>query len=72
MTNGLYRFRYVIPGGNACPSNQSETTVKVVQVAPSDPEAGPNHTVCSNTVVYMAGNASALNEVGTWIVTNLD
>ncbi len=69
LVNGLYRFRWKISGGPACPTRQNDAQVVVSSVAPTTANAGPDQTVCFNTPVYLAGNAPILNETGTWTVS---
>ena len=69
LVNGLYRFRWKISGGPACPTRQNDAQVAVSSIAPTAANAGPDQTVCFNTPVYLAGNAPILNETGTWTVS---
>jgi len=68
LINGLYRFRWIISGGPACPAAQNTVTVLVASTVPTQANAGPDQNVCVGTPVFLAGNFAVLNESGVWSV----
>ncbi|MEI6822068.1 MAG: T9SS type A sorting domain-containing protein [Bacteroidota bacterium] len=68
LTNGLYIFRWVITGGPACPTQQSDVSVLVSQSNPTLSNAGSDQTVCANSPLILSANTPGLNETGTWTV----
>jgi len=65
---GVYRFRWTISYGTACPPNFDDTRVIVVAATPSQADAGPDQTVCYGSPIIMQGNSPLLNEWGEWTV----
>ena len=69
LVPGIYRFRWTISNGIACPPVISDTRVIVVNAAPTQADAGFDSTVCYGSPFVLQGNAPALNEWGYWSVT---
>ncbi|MEI7614798.1 MAG: hypothetical protein WCK63_18010, partial [Betaproteobacteria bacterium] len=70
LVNGAYTFRWLISGGPACSTQQSDVIVRVATVAPTVADAGPDQTlICYGSPTSMAGNLPVLNETGTWTVS---
>lgn len=69
LTNGLYIFRWVISGGPACPTKQTDVSVLVSQNTPTAANAGPDQNVCVATPLILNANTPNLNETGTWTVS---
>ena len=68
LTNGLYTFRWVISGGPACPTKQTDVNVLVAASNPTTANAGPDQFICASTALYLDANKAASNETGTWSV----
>jgi len=68
LTNGLYIFRWIISGGPACPTQQSDVSVLVSQSNPTVAIAGADQTICAATPLILNANTPGLNETGTWTV----
>jgi len=69
LTNGKYTFRWSITCGVNSPTNYADVNVIVAKTTPTTANAGTNQTVCYNTPVQLQGNATQLNETGTWTVS---
>jgi len=66
---GIYRFRWLIENGPACPPRFNDTRVIVANATPTQADAGPDQTVCYGAPIILSGNAPALNERVKWTVT---
>lgn len=69
LTNGTYQFRWTISSGPKCPTNQDDVWVRIASITPTTANAGVDQNICNTTPLYLNGNATALNEIGTWTVT---
>lgn len=69
LISGRYRFRWTISGGAACDVSQSITDVLVSSVIPTAANAGSDQSVCYGGPVQLQGNATVIDETGTWTVT---
>ncbi len=69
LTNGAYTFRWIVTGGQGANDAQSDVIVRVANMVPTASVAGADQVVCNQTPVYLHGNATLLNETGTWTVT---
>jgi len=65
---GVYRFRWLLSNGAACPPNASDTRVIVANATLSQADAGPDQTVCYGAPIMLQGNDPGLNEWGVWTV----
>jgi gliding motility-associated-like protein len=65
---GTYKFRWTISGGNECPDNYDDINVVIPDSSVTTANAGPDRTVCSNSPVYLQGNAIRADEISGWTV----
>ncbi|HNY01891.1 MAG TPA: hypothetical protein PKG48_04855, partial [Bacteroidales bacterium] len=68
MYPGVYRLRWTISNGIACPPSSNTTRIIVASATPSQADAGPDQTVCYGSPVRLQGNSPVLNEWGMWSV----
>lgn len=68
LTNGEYKFRWIITGNVGCTDQQSDVSVFVSLATPTVAYAGADETICNNTPYTLQGNSPVLNESGTWTV----
>lgn len=66
LTNGEYKFRWIITGNVGCTDQQSDVSVFVSLATPTVANAGTDETICNNTPYTLQGNSPVLNESGTW------
>lgn len=69
MDSGNYIFRWLISNGDQCSTNQADVIVGVASAIPTQASAGSDRTVCYNSPLILDGNATVLNETGTWTVS---
>src|SRR5690606_28063006 len=69
LISGVYKFRWIISGGEGnCQNSQSDVEVVVSTPTPTTSAAGDAQNVCNSTPVQLDGNQPAVNETGTWTV----
>ncbi|PIE87784.1 MAG: hypothetical protein CSA04_05225, partial [Bacteroidetes bacterium] len=68
LTNGTYRFKWLISGGPMCDEKSDYTEVVVSSEDPEAVSAGPDKTVCAGSPFFMDAESPQYEfEKGTWV-----